>query len=196
VPDTMRVGEPGDGWRVTIGALMSERNNNGEIAKRPRGAGPVAHALRLWERTGSTDPVRRDQLTRLWIEAELIRLTSMRADQLRKHGMPGPEGSTAKLTTGLLPQHVFDFCMNLLGAEGMRSSGYDLRRTSRMLEGNLGTGAEDLDLARAFLDARGATIGGGTTEIHKNTLAERVLHLPAEPRVDRDVPWSASRAGA
>jgi alkylation response protein AidB-like acyl-CoA dehydrogenase len=189
VPDAMRVGEPGDGWRVTIGALTSERNHNGEIAKRPRGTGPVLQATRLWRELGCRDPVARDQLMQLWIEAEVIRLTSMRADQLRTHGMAGPEASTAKLSTGLLPQRVYAFCMHLLGARGMLISGYDFVASARMLESNMGDGAEPIEIQKAFLDARGATIGGGTTEMHKNTLAERVLGLPAEPRVDRDAPW-------
>ena len=47
IPDSMRVGEPGEGWRVTIGALMHERSHNADLAKRPRGMGPVAHAVRL-----------------------------------------------------------------------------------------------------------------------------------------------------
>jgi len=189
VPDGMRVGEPGEGWRITIGALMSERSHNGDLAKRPRGMGPVAHAVREWQRVGRDDAVRRDQLMRIWIEAEMIRLTSIRAEQSRKGGTPGPEGSTGKLATGILPQRVFDFCMGLIGAEGMLISDYLMGQPDRMFAGNMGDGTEDLEIAKAFLNARAATIGGGTTEIQKNTIAERVLGLPAEPRTDRDVPW-------
>ena len=192
VPDTQRVGEPGEGWRVTIGALMHERSHNGDLAKRPRGMGPVAHAVRLWQHLGVDDPVRRDQLMRVWIEAEVIRLTSIRADQLRKSGTPGPEGSTGKLATGILPQLVFDLCMNLSGPAAMLISDYEMRQPDRMFEGNMGDGTEDLEITKAFLNARSATIGGGTTEIQKNTLAERVLGLPKEPRADRDRPWSTT----
>jgi alkylation response protein AidB-like acyl-CoA dehydrogenase len=196
VSDAMRVGEAGAGWRVAIGALMSERNHNGELAKRPRGMGPVAHAVQLWQRFGGADAARRDQLMRVWIEAEVIRLTSIRADQVRRSGLPGPEASTSKLATGLLPQRVFDVCLGLLGPQGMLISDYEFRQPDHMFAGNMGDGTEDLEIARAFLDSRGATIGGGTTEIHKNTLAERVLGLPTEPRVDRDVPWLVARDGA
>jgi alkylation response protein AidB-like acyl-CoA dehydrogenase len=192
VPDDMRVGEPGEGWRVTIGALMHERSHNGDLAKRPRGMGPVAHAVRLWRDLGIDDPVRRDALMRVWIEAEVIRLTSIRAEQLRKGGAPGPEGSTGKLATGVLPQQVFEFCMNLSGPAAMLISDYELRQPDRMFEGNMGDGTEELEIVKAFLNARSATIGGGTTEIQKNTIAERVLGLPKEPRTDRDVPWSAT----
>ena len=196
VPDARRLGEPGDGWRVTIGALMHERSHNGDLAKRPRGMGPVAHAVRLWNQLGTHDPVRRDELARVWIEAEVIRLTSIRAEQLRKGGHPGPEGSTGKLATGILPQRVFDLCMNLQGPAGMLISDYEMRQPDRMFEGNMGDGTEDLEISKAFLNARSATIGGGTTEIQKNTLAERVLGLPKEPRPDRDRPWSATSGGS
>jgi alkylation response protein AidB-like acyl-CoA dehydrogenase len=190
VPDWLRVGEPGDGWRVTIGALMNERSHNGDLAKRPRGMGPIAHAVRLWQREGLDDPVRRDQLMRLWIDAEVIRLTSLRAEQARKGGTPGPEGSTGKLATGILPQRIFDFCMGVAGPAGMLVSDYEMRQPDRMFEGNMGDGTEEIEIVKAFLNARSATIGGGTTEIQKNTLAERVLGLPKEPRTDRDLPWN------
>lgn len=194
IPDSMRVGEPGEGWRVTIGALMHERSHNADLAKRPRGMGPVAHAVRLWQDMGMTDPARRDELMRIWIEAEVIRLTSIRAEQLRKSGTPGPEGSTGKLATGILPQRVFEFCMSLLGPAGMVISDYEMRQPDRMFEGNMGDGTENIEIVKAFLNSRSATIGGGTTEIQKNTMAERVLGLPKELRPDRDVPWSSDSA--
>ena len=196
VPDTMRVGEPGDGWRVTIGSLMSERNHNGDLARRPRGMGPIAHAVRAWQRSEASDPARRDQLMRVWSEAEVLRLTSIRTNQRDRSGLPGPEGSTSKLATGILPQRVFDFAMGVLGAEAMLISDYTMRRPDRMFEGNLGDGTGDLEIVKAFLDARSATIGGGTTEIQKNTIAERVLGLPSEPRPDRDLPWSSPPPGS
>jgi alkylation response protein AidB-like acyl-CoA dehydrogenase len=192
VPDTMRVGEPGQGWRVTIGALMHERSHNADLAKRPKGTGPVAHAVRAWQAAGNDDPARRDELMRIWIEAEVIRLTSIRAEQLRKGGTPGPEGSTGKLATGILPQRIFAFCMNLLGPAAMLISDYDMRQPDRMFEGNMGDGSESIEITKAFLNSRSATIGGGTTEIQKNTIAERVLGLPKEPRVDREGPWLAA----
>jgi alkylation response protein AidB-like acyl-CoA dehydrogenase len=192
VPDEMRVGDPGEGWRVTIGALMHERSHNADLAKRPRGMGPVAHAVRLWRQLGADDTVRRDHLMQLWIEAEVIRLTSIRAEQMRKGGVPGPEGSTGKLATGILPQHVFEFCVGLLGPRGMLVRDYEMRQPDRMSESNMGDGTEEIDCVKAFLNSRSATIGGGTTEIQKNTIAERVLGLPKEPRLDRDIPWSST----
>jgi alkylation response protein AidB-like acyl-CoA dehydrogenase len=190
VPDAMRVGEVGGGWRVTVGALMHERSHNAELARRGRGTGPIAHALRQWRRRGGGSAVERDRLARLWIDAEVIRLTALRAEALRKGGTPGPEASTGKLATGVLPQRVFELCTDLLGPAGMLIDDYELRQPDRMAEGNLGDGSEELDLVKALLNSRSATIGGGTTEIQKNTIAERVLGLPKEPDPHRDQPWS------
>jgi alkylation response protein AidB-like acyl-CoA dehydrogenase len=189
LPDAMRVGEPGEGWRVVIGTLMTERAHNGENVRRPRGLGPIAHALRVWS-TATHGAVNRDRLMRVWIDAEVLRLTSLRAEQTNKSGLPGPEGSVLKLATGVLPQKVFELCVDLLGPRGMLIDDYAMRQPDMMGEANMGDGTTALDVTKALLSSRSATIGGGTTEIQKNTIAERVLGLPPEPRVDRDRPWS------
>ena len=190
VPDWSRVGEPGSGWRVTVGTLMSERAHNGDSAKKPRGVGPIAHAMRTWRDSGSTDPVLRDELMRLWTEAEVIRLTALRADAQRTSGVPGPEGSVLKLAIGILPQKILDLCVRLRGADGMLISNYDYTQPAIMAEDRMGDGSEDIDVVKAFLNARSNTIGAGTTEIQRNTIGERVLGLPVEARVDRDRPWN------
>ena len=186
IPDAFRVGAPGEGWRVVIGTLMTERAHNGENVRRPRGFGPIAHAVRLWDEIGG-GTVRRDQLARVWSEAEVLRLTAWRAEQ---SAMPGPEGSVLKLAAGVLPQRVFELCTDLLGPRGMLIEDYGMRQPDVMAESNMGDGSGDIDLVKALLSSRSATIGGGTTEIQKNTIAERVLGLPAEARTDRDAPWS------
>ena len=192
IPDALRVGPPGEGWRVVIGTLMTERAHNGENVRRPRGFGPIAHAMRLWSEVGgdaACREVRRDQLARVWSEAEVLRLTAWRAEQ-QQHGAPGPEGSVLKLAAGVLPQRVFELCTDLLGPRGMLIDDYEMRQPDVMAESNMGDGTDEVDLVKALLSSRSATIGGGTTEIQKNTIAERVLGLPAEARTDRDAPWS------
>jgi alkylation response protein AidB-like acyl-CoA dehydrogenase len=189
VPDSMRVGEPCSGWRVTIGTLMNERAHNGDSAKKPRGFGPIAHAVRTWRESGRDDPALRDELAQLWIEAEVLRLTALRADTTRTAGVPGPEGSVLKLAVGILPQKIMDFCVRVKGAEGMLISSYAFEQPSVMAEDRMGDGTEQIDVVKAFLNARSNTIGGGTTEMQRNTIGERVLGLPHEPRENRDVPW-------
>lgn len=195
VPDWLRVGEPGDGWRVTVGTLMSERAHNGDSAKKPRGFGPIAHAVRTWQATDRDDPVARDELMRLWIRAEVIRLTALRADAARRSGEPGPEGSVLKLAVGILPQDIFDFAVRMRGADGMLISSYEFEQPDVMAEDRMGDGTETIDVVKALLNARSNTIGGGTSEIQRNTIGERVLGLPPEPKVDRDRPWNELTTG-
>ncbi len=97
VPDADRIGGLGDGWRVSLTTLMNERVTiGGAVAGRE--SGPIGDALEVWrEHPESHDPVRRDRLARLWIDAEVLRLTNARAAANRKAGAAGPEGSVAKL---------------------------------------------------------------------------------------------------
>jgi alkylation response protein AidB-like acyl-CoA dehydrogenase len=191
IADDMRLGEPGEGWRVTMATLMSERAHNGDLATRQRGLGPIAHAMRVWRQTGGS-PVARDRLLQLWVQAEVVRLTSLRAAQQRESGVRGPEGSILKLAVGAFPQHVMDLCLELLGPAGMLIDNYNMDQPDVLGEDRMGDGTTPVDIAKAFLNARSSTIGGGTTEVQRTTIAERVLGLPAEPRPDRDRPWDAS----
>ncbi len=188
IPDHDRLGEVGDGWRVALTTLMNERVTVGAMGKEQRGQGEIRHAVELWHERGLSDPVQRDHLARLWIEGEVLRITNLRAQARRQQsGDPGPEGAILKLMVGTYQQRLFTFLLHLLGPEGMLISDYEMRRPNFIGEGTLGI---DADLQKAFLAVRGTTIGGGTTEIGRNILGERVLGLPAEPRVDKDRPWS------
>jgi alkylation response protein AidB-like acyl-CoA dehydrogenase len=181
IPDAERLSEPGDGWRVVLTTLMNERATIGGGSPR-RGEGPIAEAIKVWNESGSADPVKRDELARRWIEAEVHRLTSLRAAQMRSLGTPGPEGSLGKIMIANLHQGITEFTLGLIGAEGMlKPGGYPMARPDHAME--WGTPQQ------AFLRARANSIEGGTTEIAKNILGERVLGLPNEVRADKDLPW-------
>jgi alkylation response protein AidB-like acyl-CoA dehydrogenase len=181
IPDSERLGEVGEGWRVSLTTLMNERVAIGGNVS-PRGSGPIGEAVRLWGETDRTDEAVKDQLMELWVKAEALRLTNIRAQQNRSQGTPGPEGSVSKLAFAELNKDVYSFCMNLMGAEGMLYGSYEMIRPEHAM-------AADTP-QKAFLRARANSIEGGTSEIMRNILGERVLGLPGEPRVDKELPWT------
>jgi alkylation response protein AidB-like acyl-CoA dehydrogenase len=173
IPDAERLGDVGDGWRVSLTTLMNERVSiGGAIA--PKGSGPIGEAVKIWKGKGLSDPALKDELMKLWAEAEVNRLTNIRASQLRAVGTPGPEGSTAKLAFAELNKRVYEFCLNLMGPEGMLYGSYEMIRPETAM------GADSLQ--KAFLRARANSIEGGTSEVMRNILGERVLGLPREPK--------------
>ena len=184
VPDADRIGGLGDGWRVSLTTLMNERVTIGG-AVAARNSGPIGDALEVWrEHPESHDAVRRDRLARLWIDAEVLRLTNARATAKRKAGAPGPEGSVAKLAFAETNRSIYELCMDVLGADGLLYPSYEMVRPD---EASLTGGG---DPRKMFLRSRAYSIEGGTSEILRNVLGERVLGLPGEPRVDKGLPWS------
>ncbi len=133
-------------------------------------------------RADAKTPTARDEVTKLWCEAEVLRLTNVRANQNRKMGDPGPEGSIGKMAGAVLNQKIYEGVMDLLGADAMLYGSYEMIRPETAM------GADTLQ--KAFLRSRANTIEGGTTEVMANILGERVLGLPGDVRVDRDVPWA------
>jgi alkylation response protein AidB-like acyl-CoA dehydrogenase len=180
IPDSDRLGAVGDGWRVALTTLMNERVAIGSIV-RPRESGAIGEAVALWKERGG-DAAQRDALAKLWIEAETNRLTAIRAGQNRSKGTPGPEGSTGKLQGAELNKRIYEWAVNFLGPEGMLFPSYEYRAPEEF--------QAERDLRWSFLRSRANSIEGGTTEIMKNILGERVLGLPGEPRTDKDLPWS------
>jgi alkylation response protein AidB-like acyl-CoA dehydrogenase len=182
IPDSERLSEVGQGWGGAITTLMNERVSIGGTVG-ARGSGPIAMALALWENQPVHTGVQRDRLTALWVEAEALRLTNMRAAANARGGTPGPEGSTSKLAGAELNQRIYEFCVELLGPEGMLYDSYEMRRPDGA--GGLGGGP-----SRLFLRSRANSIEGGTSEIMRNILGERVLGLPGDVRADKGRPWS------
>jgi alkylation response protein AidB-like acyl-CoA dehydrogenase len=188
IPSRLMLGREGEGWNVAITTLMNERVAIGGSSPR-RTPGDVL--LELWrERRGDpADPrtaVQRDRVVRLWIESRLLQLTNERARARMRAGTPGPEGSVGKLLAAELNQRVSEVWMDLLDADGLTyEPGYALRRPER---GSERSRVEELK--HTFLRSRANSIEGGTSEIMRNILAERVLGLPADLRADKGRPWS------
>ncbi len=183
IPTAEMLGKPGDGWRVSITTLMNERVSIGGAIPL-RGSGTIGLATRLWSSLSdeSKTPVNRDALMKVWIRAELLRLTNIRASQNRRMGVPGPEGSIAKMEHANVNKDIYELCVNLMGMEGTLYSSYEMVRPK--------TASSYESLQKSFLRSRANSIEGGTTEVMKNILGERVLGLPGDVRVDREVPWS------
>ncbi len=178
------LGHEGDGWNVAVATLMNERVALGG-GVRARGSGPIEVVLEAWrENKHRFDEAMRDRVVRLWVQAEVLRFTNARGRVLAKAGTPGPEGSIGKLLSAELNKRIGECALDLLGPAGMLyPAGYPMDRPRQ-------TGLDARDPYHMFLRMRAQSIEGGTSEVMRNILGERVLGLPKEPAVDRDMPWS------
>ncbi len=188
IADSERLGEVGEGWKVSTTTLANERYNF--MAPPSRGSGAIGTSVQLWiDRTDKASPAAlalRDRLLRLWIEAETSRLTSIRATEARKKGNAGPESSIGKLGAAELGKKIATLNVDLLGAEGMRYSSYEMRISDGGRTQELG----EYPVQRAFVSSPSGSIAGGTSDIQRNIIGERVLGLPREPAPDKGLPWS------
>ena len=178
VGDEWRVGDIGEGWRVAMTILAHERAGGGS-----RGGGDGAGGearLPTWiadliSATGAaTNPVRRSDIATIHSHDVVARWTARRAADEAKDGAPSPAGSGAKLRTVRSYKGRAYTTNRAVGAEGMLIDAPGYIET---------------------ITAPSMSIRGGTDEIQRNILGERVLGLPGEPRLDRDIPWSKSRKG-
>ncbi|MBK9179147.1 MAG: acyl-CoA dehydrogenase family protein [Acidimicrobiales bacterium] len=176
IADELRLGAEGEGWRVGLTTLGFERDHSGGGG--PAGGG-FTRVLALARHLGRTDePVVRQALAGLYARQRLMQLTTRRAAAALRAGQtPGPEGSLGKL----------------LWTEGMRrtSDVVSLVLGPRLVAdtGEWGTYA----WAEQVLGAPGYRIAGGSDEIQRSIIGERVLGLPKEPQVDKGAPFAASR---
>lgn len=191
VPARNLLGEEGVGWQVAMTTLSNERAFIGGALSR-RGEGPIAQAVLLYRdavadgRISGDAPALGEQLMLLWTRAEAARLTNIRASADRGDN-PGPEGSIAKLQMAELNIAIYELCVDLCGDAGLLIDGYeDTAPTTTAVHGGG-------DVRKAYLRSLANSIEGGTSEVMRNILGERVLGLPTEPRVDRDITWKESR---
>jgi alkylation response protein AidB-like acyl-CoA dehydrogenase len=182
LPAANLVGDVGQGWSLAKVTLANERvslSSGGALWGQGPTAGDLLGAVR--GAGGTADPVLRDRLVRLHIEGEVLRLIRLRtvSAAIRGHE-PGPEASIRKVLADEHGQHVFGLAKDLAGAGGMLSD-----------VGPLGTPVGVWH--HGFLFAPALTVGGGTGEVQRNIIGERVLGLPHEPDIEVGCTWAEAR---
>ncbi|GAA3440797.1 acyl-CoA dehydrogenase family protein [Planomonospora venezuelensis] len=176
IPAENLVGQVGGGWSCAVTTLLHERLSiAGGVGMSGQKDNPVAfEALRESADTG--DPLVRDQLVELYVRSRALALFNQRLSQETKAGIfPGARGSAAKLLLAELTLFQADLASSLAGPEAVAHSGAEGDGGARL--------AHSLALAPAM------ALGGGTNEIMRNIVGERVLNLPPEPRTDKNVPF-------
>jgi alkylation response protein AidB-like acyl-CoA dehydrogenase len=190
IPDSARLGPEGDGWRVGITTLMNERvslSGGGSVGGDAVGGSSVDRLIR--RHSPVTDARTRQSLADAYIDSRVIRWNNQRAADNRRTGAEaGPEGSITKLQQAEFNQRLQTLAVSLEGVNGIAWEGAGLTG-----KGELAWVPTDRDdnrsIARGFLRSVANTIEGGTSEIMRNILGERVLGLPKEPDNSRDLPW-------
>src|SRR6266436_4234210 len=183
IPDVQRLGAVNDGWNVSLTTLMNERMSIGAgVSTGFPELFEFCNSLMLEDGPAIEDRNVRSKLANWAVKASGLKYTSMRAiSALSKGDRPGPENSIGKLVAGSMVQDVAMYAFDLQGAAGVLS------------------GPEDAEVAGKFqamlLRAPGTRVEGGTDEIMRNIIAERVLGLPGDIRVDKDVPFNEIPTG-
>jgi alkylation response protein AidB-like acyl-CoA dehydrogenase len=167
IPAENLVGDEHDGWRLAKVTLGNERVSlSGEGAL--WGLGPTADDLLDLVRAagGTADPIVRQRLAGMYVEAEILKLIRLRTVSARLRGLePGPEVSVRKALADEHGQKVMALAVELAGTHGLLLDGGPF-------------GRPDGEWARGYLYSRALTIGGGTSEVQRNIIGERVLGLP------------------
>lgn len=178
IPDHQRLGAVGNGWKVSLTTLMNERMSIG--AGMPTGFPELLDFCCEFETEAGKavdDPAVRSKLAQWAVRTSGLKYTAYRSISALSRGqIPGPENSIGKLVAGTTLQEIASFAMDLQGASGVLSEGSQDTAGARF---------------QAMLLRSPATrIEGGTDEILRNIIAERVLGLPADMRADRGMPFN------
>ncbi len=171
VPASWRLGEEGAGWMVAMGTLGFERVGiASQIAILAADLRAVVETARSVNPDALEDPSLRDRVARLWTEVELARLLSLRAlSKIMKGEKNWPEVPFAKLSWSSMAQTLAELAVDLLGPAGFQARG----------------GPDAVDRGkwtRLYAFQRYSTIGGGSTEIQKNIIADRAIAMPGKSR--------------
>lgn len=183
VNDSHRVGAEGDGWKVSLTTLMNERL---AVGGKPRHAPgyqtlmTLAAGIDTENGPAIAQSTVRERIAATYIADEGIKLTQMRAQSALSRGaMPGPEQSISKVVVGKSMQDMAAFAMDLAQSSGVITDGSN----------------PELDrLQGSYMWSAGLRIAGGTDEILRNIIAERVLGLPGDMRPDKDTPFNEIKA--
>ena len=171
IPDTLRLGEVGGGWGVTLATLGFERGHSGAEADLGGGFAELVEDARRLDRTA--DPEVRRYLADVWIAEKVAALSAQRDREVRlAGGEPGPIGSLRKLAWAQRLQMVSEAAAVVLGPRLVADDGDGSFRWTEH-----------------YLGAPGYRIAGGSDEVQRTIIAERLLGLPPEPRADRGVAW-------
>ena len=181
VPDDHRLGDVNDGWRVALTTLMNERASIGSGSGGGMGVASIARLSGMLRHFGKADdPVLRDELMRLWIGFQVARYTGQRGmDKIKAGQLPGPEMSIGKLALTQNLTATAEFVAHVLGPRITADTG------------EWGTYA----WAEFILGTPGMRIAGGSDEVMRNIVGERVLGLPKEPGVDTTSPFKDLKVG-
>ena len=178
IPDAQRLGAVNDGWNVSLTTLMNERMSIGaNVATGFPELFEFCSNLMLEEGLAIDDHGVRSKLASWAVRASGLKYTSLRAISALSRGeRPGPENSIGKLVSGMMLQDIASYAMDLEGAAGV-CTGADEEAAHGQFQ-------------QMLLSSPSMRIAGGTDEILRNIIAERVLGLPGDIRVDKDVPFN------
>ncbi|MEE2769319.1 MAG: acyl-CoA dehydrogenase family protein [Actinomycetota bacterium] len=204
IPADLRIGEEGEGWRLTRVTLANERVSL-SAAGSLWGAGPSAEdLLELIRRDGGcSDPLMRQKLAQLKCDAEVLRLNRLRTLSAQLTGRtPGAEASIQKLMADHHGQDVMELAKEYVGTSGLLLGSGPPGRIDGSRAAGLPT-ENNLDVRQfpdvsavwhyGFIFSPALTLGGGTFAVQRNIVAERVLDLPRDSNVEEGKTWSEAR---
>ena len=183
IPDSQRLGKPGEGWKVSLTTLMNERYTiGGRTSVGVEDIFELARTIELDDGPALKNAAVRDKLADWYVSSQGLKYSHFRTMTALSRGeTPGPESSIGKLVNGSKLQNIAAFALDL------------------MEQGGVLTNPQLVPLAAVFqqtlMTSPSSRIAGGSDEIMRNIIAERVLGLPADVRVDKDLPFSALPTG-
>jgi alkylation response protein AidB-like acyl-CoA dehydrogenase len=188
IPHANVVGDVNDGWRLAKVTLGNERvslSTGGVLW----GAGPTAlDVIEEAKKLGITDVVMRHRLANIYIEHTVLEIIRQRTLTARLRGeQPGPEASIRKIMGDEHGQRVMEVARDITGATAMVIGEPDAK---------VGKSITSKSWYSGYMFSKALTIGGGTGEVQRNILGERVLGLPVEPDPSLGLPWAQSRSGS